>query len=55
MEKKVEKKYKMGIREAARFNATDQDEFEWALGRLAQMIKQANPHLLVDEVIKIKA
>lgn len=36
-------------------NATDQDEFEWALARLAQMIKQANPHLLVDEVIKIKA
>lgn len=41
MEKKVEKKYKMDIREAARF--------------IAQMIKQANPHLLVDEVIKIKA
>ena len=36
-------------------NATDQDEFEWALDRLAQMIKQANPHLLVDEVIQIKA
>ena len=35
--------------------ATDQDEFEWALGRLAQMIKQVNPNLLVDEVIKIKA
>lgn len=36
-------------------NATDQDEFEWALERLAKMIKQANPHLLVDEVIKIKS
>ena len=33
--------------------ATDQDEFEWALGRLKQMIKQANPNLLVDEVIKL--
>lgn len=36
-------------------NATDQDEFEWALERLAKMIKQANPNLLVDEVIKIKS
>lgn len=36
-------------------NATDQDEFEWALERLAKMIKQANPHLLVDKVIKIKS
>lgn len=36
-------------------NATNQDELEWALERLAKMIKQANPHLLVDEIIKVKA